>query len=108
MQYIMQCGYCGRDYAAHRSDSMYCCDKCRNYANRYKKSGFPIRSKSSGVVDLGLPRAITQKRVDLAFTNLRGNAAELEAAAEYGPKETRDACRVVCNDVRASLKKVGM
>lgn len=108
MEHNFQCAYCGRDYKATRSDSRYCSDGCRKKAQRARQGIFPIRSISKGVVDLGTRRAISQKRVDMTFVNLRGSAAELDAAAMYGPVETRQACRVVCDDVRASLGKVGM
>lgn len=106
--HMFKCAYCGQEYTATRSDSVYCSSRCRVCAHRNKQSTFPVHAVSKGITDLGTRRAISQKRVDMTFVNLRGNAAELDAAAMYGPVETRQACRVVCDDVRASLGKVGM
>lgn len=101
------CAYCGREYIAKRSDSIYCSSGCRLKAHRYGTQGI-IRTIDVRAIGLASETRMTEKQVITTFTRLKGVAATLDSAALTAPEQYRDVCRVVSDDINTSLKKVGL
>lgn len=104
--YVNNCAYCGNEYKAQRSTSIYCSARCRKAANRAQCTVRSIDTTVRGNVTFS-PR-LTEKQVSATFVNLKGIAATLDAASMTAPERYRDVCRVVSVDIRNSLKKVGL
>ena len=103
-----RCDYCGRKYTAKTKRSKYCCDVCRVYGNKGKKTWRMSAPREYLSESRSVPSSVTADEIAAAVSQLKGAAATLDAAALYGPKKTRELCRLVSCDVLESVRRFGL
>ncbi len=81
------CMYCGEVYAAKRSTSKFCSDKCRN----------AYRDRTAKV----LP-------VNEALAHLRETQRELDALSVIGPEAYRELCAILATTIEKAMEEVGL
>lgn len=103
-----KCDFCGRKYTAKTKRSKYCCDRCRYLAFEGKKTWRLSAPPEFLGESRSVPSLVTADEIAAAVSQLKGAAATLDAAALYGPKETREFCRIVSDGVLESVRRFGL
>lgn len=103
-----KCDFCGRNYTAKTKRSRFCCDTCRKYANNAKRVWRVVASDEFLAESSSVPSVITADEIAAAVSQLKGAAATLDAAAMYGPNESRSTCRSISAAVLASVRGAGL
>lgn len=68
---MINCLYCKKEFTPKSKKAVYCCDKCRNYANREKKN-LPINEKMYFIDHNGVKRLLTKETLTDLLTRFDG------------------------------------
>ena len=68
---MINCLYCKKEFTPKSKKAVYCCDKCRNYANREKKN-LPINERMYFIDHNGVKRLLTRETLTDLLTRFDG------------------------------------
>lgn len=101
-----RCKWCGRTFKSKTRRGEFCSDRCRQAHYRAKVNGTPIKLPQGKPPEL-IP-SISEDDIAAAVVRMKGLAAFMDSAANYGPENRERLCRVLSNRILSALSEVGL